>query len=165
MNANLEKMLNEQLNFEIYSAHIYLAMSGCANDKDLPGVASWFLVQYEEELFHAKKIFNYINSRGGRVNITGFKDPQNEWKDALELFEVSLAHEQEVTKRIYNLMDAAIEAKDHATKSFLQWFVDEQVEEEDTVRDIISKVKMLKNSSLYHLDKELGDRSFTEPTE
>ena len=160
----LENALNNQMNYEIYSAHIYLAMAGSCADMGLDGFQNWMMIQYQEELFHAKKIFNFINNKGGRINITGFKDPINKYGSILEIMQKSLAHEQSVTKRMYQMMDLAKEQREHSTVSFLQWFIDEQVEEEDNVSNIISKIKLVKDAGLYLLDQDLGKRIFTEPT-
>lgn len=160
MEKQLENALNEQLNFEIESAHIYLAMAGYIATLGLEGFESWFMVQYEEEISHAKKFMNYINERGGRVNIKGFIDPENEFKSLLDVLEISLNHEKEVTRRINNLMRIAYETSDYAAVSFLQWYIDEQVEEEDNFSKLIEKTKLVKDSGLYMLDKEVALRVF-----
>ncbi len=166
MNKKLEKALNDQMNFEIYSAHIYLGMAGyVASIGGLSGFENWLFVQYEEEVFHAKKFFHYINERGGRVEIKGFEDPANEYESLLDVFNHALEHEQLVTSRINDLFDLSIDECDHATRSFLQWFLDEQVEEENTVRDLIDKIKLVKDSGLYLLDQELATRTFVAPAE
>ncbi|KFZ26082.1 MAG: putative ferritin-1 [Candidatus Izimaplasma bacterium HR2] len=160
MEKQLEAALNEQLNFEIESAHIYLAMAGYIATLGLEGFESWFMVQYEEEISHARKFIDYVNERGGRVNIKGFIDPENEFKSLLDALEISLNHEKEVTRRINNLMRIAYEVHDYAAISFLQWYIDEQVEEEDNFTKLIDKVKLVKDAGLYHLDKEVGLRVF-----
>lgn len=160
MKKRLVDAINEQLNFEIYSAHIYLAMAGYVGTLGLPGFENWMMVQYEEELAHAKKFMKYLNERNARVVIKGFGDPQNEYKSLLEVFETSLHHENEVTERINNLMKIAHEENDYASISFLQWFVDEQVEEEDNFSTIIDQIKLVKDAGLYMLDKEVGARVF-----
>ena len=160
MEKQLEKAINEQLNFEIESAHIYLAMAGYIATLGLEGFESWFMVQYEEELAHAKKFINYVNERGGRVQIKGFTDPENEFKSLLDTLEISLNHEKEVTSRINNLMRIAYEVHDYAAISFLQWYIDEQVEEEDNFNKLIDKVKLVKDAGLYQLDKEMLTRVF-----
>lgn len=165
LSEKLEAMLNDQMNFEIYSAHIYLAMAGYCSEIGLSGFENWFLVQYEEELFHAKKFFKYISSKGGRVEIKGFEDMDNDYESVLHAFETSLHHEQIVTKRIYSLMDLARDEREYATTSFLQWFIDEQVEEEETVADLINKIKLVKDAGLYLLDQEMAQRTFTPPVE
>lgn len=163
MNKRIEDAINEQLNFEIESAHIYLAMNGYVATLGLEGFVQWFDVQYQEELAHSKKFMNYINERGGRVIIKGFEDPRTEYKSLQEVFEVALEHEYEVTKRINNIMKIAHEENDYATISFLQWFIDEQVEEEDSFSTMIDKIKLVKDAGLYMLDKEVGARVFVDP--
>ena len=109
---------------------------------------------------HAQKFMNYLNDRGGRVEIRGFETPKNDFKSVLEVLEASLAHEKEVTRRIHNLMKMAIEANDYPTISLLNWYVDEQVEEEDNFSQLIEKVKLVQGAGLYMLDKELATRVF-----
>ena len=163
LSERLEKALNKQFNFEIESAHIYLAMAGYTSDLGLNGFTQWFMAQYEEELFHAKKIMKFIDDKGGRISVSGFNAPKNEYSSILEAFEETLKHEAEVTEKFYDLIDLAIEEREHATKSFLQWFVDEQVEEEASVSDMISKIKLVKDAGLFLLDQEAGKRTFTAP--
>ena len=160
MNKRLEKAINDQLNFEIESAHIYLAMAGYIATLGLEGFESWMFVQYEEELSHAKKFIQYINERGGRVSIEGFETPQNEFKSLLDVMETSLGHERIVTERINNIMKIAHEVQDYAAISFLGWYVTEQVEEEDNFTKLIDKIKLVKDAGLYMLDKEVGTRVF-----
>jgi len=160
MNKKLVDAINTQINYEIESAHIYLAMAGYIATLGLEGFESWMMVQYEEELAHAKKFINYINDRGGRVQIKGFTDPDNEFKSLLDVLEISLHHEKEVTRRINNLMRIAYEVNDYAAVSFLQWYIDEQVEEEDNFNKLIEKVKLVKDLGLYQLDKEMLLRVF-----
>ncbi len=160
MDKRLENAINDQLNFEFESAHIYLAMVGYVATLGLDGFENWLLIQYEEEIAHAKKFMRYLNERGGRIRIDGFTNPENEFKSLLEVFEVSLAHEKKVTARINNLMKIAHEISDYASVSFLQWYFDEQVEEEDNFSKLIDKIKLVKDSGLYMLDKELLTRVF-----
>ena len=160
MNKKLEKAINDQLNFEIESAHIYLAMAGYVATLGLEGFESWMLVQYEEELSHAKKFIAYINERGGRVHIEGFETPRNDFNSLLDVMEVSLGHEKVVTERINSIMKIAHEEEDYAAISFLQWYVTEQVEEEDNFSKLIEKIKLVKDAGLYMLDKEVGTRVF-----
>ncbi len=165
LGKKLEEMLNDQMNFEIYSAHIYLAMAGYCSEIGLSGFENWFLIQYEEELFHAKKFFKFISSKGGRVHIKGFEDMDNNFESLLDAFQTSLHHEQIVTKRIYALMDVANDEREYATTSFLQWFIDEQVEEEENVGDLIRKIELVKDAGLYLLDQEVAKRTFVAPAE
>lgn len=163
MNKKLEAAINEQINFEIESAHIYLAMQSYVAELGLAGFENWLDVQYQEELAHAKKFMKYINERGGRVLIKGFEDPRNDYSSLLEVFEVALNHEFEVTRRIHNIMGLAHEERDYATISFMQWFVDEQVEEEDNFSTLIDQIKLVKDAGLFMLDKELAARVFVDP--
>ena len=160
MDKRLEDAINDQLNFEFESAHVYLAMAGYIATLGLEGFESWMYVQYEEEISHARKFIDYINERGGRVRIKGFETPRNDFDSLLEVLEVSLGHEKLVTSKINNLMKIAYEVQDYAAISFLQWYVSEQVEEEDNFSKLIDKVKLVKDAGLYHLDKEVGTRVF-----
>lgn len=160
MNKKLVDAINTQINYEIESAHVYLAMQSYVSRIGLEGFENWFGIQFEEELAHARKFIKYMNDRGARVEIRGFEDPQNDFSSILEVLEVSLAHEKGVTRRINNLMDIAHELKDYASISFLQWYLDEQVEEEDNFNKLIDKVKLVKDAGLYILDQELLTRVF-----
>lgn len=163
-NEKILDLLNEQMNFEYYSAHVYLAMAGYAAELGLDGFRNWFVVQYEEEVFHANRFMNYILSIGGRLDIKGFENPENDFESLQAVFEETLKHEQEVSARIHNLMVEAHKAHDYKTTSFLQWFIDEQIEEEEAVTDLIFKIKLVKDAGLYMLDKDLAARTFTPPT-
>lgn len=154
------KALNVQLNREIYSAYLYLSMSAYFESLGLRGFASWMKVQWQEELLHAMKFFDYIASRGGRVELYEIEAPPKEWKSPLEAFEFALEHEKSVTKRISELVNLSIEERDHATFNMLQWFVNEQVEEEQSFGEVVSKLKLAGNDTraLLFLDSELGKR-------
>ncbi|TCT13770.1 ferritin [Natranaerovirga pectinivora] len=165
LSQKLLDSLNEQIKYEFFSSHMYLAMAGYCYSIDLDGFANFFVVQAEEEKFHAMKIFNYVNDMDARVQITSLDDPENEYKDILDVFEKSLAHEGFVTDRIYKLMDIAQEEREHATISMLKWFVDEQVEEMSMFRTHVQKLKRAINdpSLLYAMDAELAQRTFVPP--
>lgn len=163
MNQKLVDAINTQINYEIESAHIYLAMAGYVATLGLEGFENWMMIQYEEELAHAKKFMTYLNERGARVDIRGFENPRNDFESLLEVFEVSLKHEYSVTERINNIMGIAHDVKDYAAISFLQWFVDEQVEEEDNFGKIIDKIKLVGGKGLYMLDKDMAARVFVDP--
>lgn len=167
LSKNLLGALNDQMNFEFYSAHAYMAIAAYCTSESYDGFANFFLVQAEEERFHAMKLYNYINDRGERAIINGFNNPNNDYKSILEAFEFALEHEREVTKRIYNLSDIALDEREHATMTFLKWFVDEQVEEEASFDNIIQKLKRVINDSntLFMIDAELAKRTFTAPAE
>ena len=165
INKKIEKMLVDQVNFEIYSAYIYLGMAAYCDDKDLPGFANWLKIQWEEEIFHAMKMYNYVIERGGKITLNAIPAPPKTWKSVVAVFEHALKHEQLVTGRINNMMTSAIKENDHATRSFLNWYVDEQVEEEANVDGIIKRLKMVKDSGhgLFMFDKELAARIFVPP--
>ena len=159
------KALNEQINAELYSAYLYLSMSGWCQTKDLSGMANWMKVQAQEELFHASRFFDYINDRDGEVLLTAIDGPPTQWKSALEMFQEVLGHEQKVTARINKLVELAAKESDHTTHTYLQWFVGEQIEEEANARKIIGQLRLMgeSGSGLYLLDKELAARVFTMP--
>jgi ferritin len=167
LNKKIEKKINEQINEELFSAYLYLAMSAYCEDINLPGFANWMNVQFEEEQFHAKKFINYINERGGRVELEAIEKPQVKWDDMIDVFEETLKHEQHITSKINGMMDLAVNERDHATISFLNWYVDEQVEEENTADDILNRLKMIegKGNGMLMLDKEMAARVFTAPAE
>ena len=155
--------LNGQINKEMYSAYLYMAMSAYSDDKGLKGFANWFMVQYHEEMEHAMRIYRYVQEQGGQVNLMAIEQPPAEFGTPLEMFEKTLAHEQFVTKSINELVDLAIKERDHATQIFLQWFVTEQVEEESNDNEIIDRLKLVgkDGKGLFMVDKELGARVFT----
>lgn len=167
MREGLAEALNEQMNFEFYSAHVYMAMAAYCSSESLEGFANFFLVQAEEERFHAMKLYRFLNDRNRRATLTSMPDPQNEYKSMLDVFEHGYAHEQQNTKRFYNLADLALDEREHATMYFLKWFIDEQVEEEALFDGIISKLKRIEQDSnaFYMLDAEFATRSFTPPAE
>jgi ferritin len=161
------KMLNEQINAEQYSAFLYLSMSAWYEDKGLPGFANWMYVQYQEELTHANKIFKYLAERGGRIELKAIDQMPTEFENVISIAEMTLEHEQHVTSLIDKCVDVAIEERDHATQSFLKWFVDEQVEEEANASEILDNLKLIgdRGNGLFMLDKELRQRKFTDETE
>lgn len=165
LSEKLLKSLNDQFNFEIYSSYSYLAMASFAESIDLSGVANFFRVQAQEEMFHAMKFYDYIFQKGGTVILEQIEKPRQDFEDIVDVFETGYAHEQEVTKRIYNIADIASEEKEHATMSLLRWFIDEQVEEENNFSTILKKVKRCKDNpaALYMLDDELATRVYTPP--
>jgi ferritin len=157
--------LNEHMNKEMYSGYLYMSMSAYADGVGLKGFANWFMVQYHEEMFHAMKVYEYIQAQGGTIKLLQIDEPPAKWESALDLFEKTLAHEQMVTGRINALMDLAIAENDHATKIFLQWYVTEQVEEEENDNEIIDQLKLIKDDprGLLMLDRELGARGANIP--
>lgn len=160
ISPTIEKALNDQLNFELYSSYIYLSMAAYFESTDLTGCAQWMKSQTIEEVVHSQKFYGYINERGGRVKLAAINAPKTEWNSPLEAFEEALSHEREVTRRINAIMDMAIAEKDHATQIFLQWFITEQVEEEASVNAVVQRMKLASQSpgGLFMVDKELGSR-------
>ncbi len=156
----MAKAINKQMNFEFLSANLYLSMSAYSSYKGLDGFGSWFYNQYFEEQIHAMKMYNYLLDQAHKVELDCCPKPASDFGTPLEVFEASLVHEREVTKRIYALVDLALEERDHGTNSFLQWFVNEQVEEESTLNSIIDKVKLVESSGngIFMLNRELGLR-------
>jgi len=165
LKKSVQNALNDQINAELYSSYLYLSMSAYCQTKDLAGTASWFRVQAQEELLHAGKFFDYVHDRDGRVHLYQLAGPPTEWKSALEAFQDALAHEQKITARFSKLVDLASKEGDHTTVTFLQWFVNEQIEEEATARQVIGQLRLIgdSGSGLYLLDKELGTRVFVMP--
>jgi len=166
ISKKIEKEINEQINAEFWSAYLYLSMSAYFVSKNLPGFANWMQIQYQEEISHALKFFNYLNERGGRVILTPIKEVKKEWKDEIEVFQETLKHEQHVTFLINNLVNLAIEEKDHASNNMLQWYVSEQVEEEANVDEILQQLVLLEGNKfgLLMLDRELKQRTFVDET-
>jgi ferritin len=164
ISKKIQDALNGQINAELYSAYLYMAMEAYFHSSNFPGFAGWMRVQTQEEKTHAMKIYDFINERGGRVTLDAIARPTGDWKSPLAAFEAAYKHEQKVTGLINDLVELAIKEKDHAAHIFLQWFVTEQVEEEKNASEIVAKLQVLKDSagSMYMLDKELGKRTFTE---
>lgn len=165
MNDSLSQALNDQLNFELYSAHVYLAIAAYCSGESLDGFANFFIVQAEEERFHAMKLYKYLNDRGIRATLSGMDTPNNEYSSILNAFQHAYEHEQAVTKRIYHLSDLAMNDREHATIQFLKWFIDEQVEEEAMFDTIINKLKRIESDSnaFFMMDDEFAQRTFTPP--
>ena len=164
LSKKMENALNEQINKEMYSAYLYMAMSAHSTSIGLPGFANWFMVQYQEEMEHAMKIYNYVNDQSGKIHLKTIEEPPSSFKDPMEMFQKTLKHEQFVTKSINTLMDLAIKENDHATQIFLQWFVTEQIEEEGNDNDIIAKLELAgEGNGLFMIDKELTTRIYTPP--
>lgn len=160
LSQKMQDALNAQINAEAYSAYLYLAMSAHANSMNLEGFSHWFRKQYEEETEHSLKFVKYILDRRGKVELRAVEAPPAEWGSALAMFEATMKHEQHVTKLINDLVDLATAERDHATHSFLQWYVSEQVEEEAAVDLILQKLRMIKDSvgGLLVLDHHVGKR-------
>ncbi|MEA5115095.1 MAG: ferritin [Geobacteraceae bacterium] len=165
ISMKMVQALNKQLNNELYSAYLYLAMSSFTTHIGLKGAANWFMVQYQEEMVHAMKFYNYVNSQGAHAQLAAIAVPPAEYGTLLSMFEQTLKHEQFITKCINDLTELAVKEKDHATQIFLQWFVTEQIEEEGNDNDVIAKLKLVGDNpqGLLIVDAELATRVFTPP--
>jgi len=165
IDQRMQEALNKQINAEIYSAYLYLSMSAHFQSVNLAGFANWMRVQWQEELAHALKFYDYVNERGGRVVLQPVEAPPSAWDSPLALFEHVHQHEQKVTGMINKLVDLAVEIRDHATNNVLQWFVAEQVEEEASADEVVQKLKLVGDdpSALFMIDRELAQRVFVPP--
>ena len=166
---SMAKALNKQIKEEMYSAYLYMAMSADAGDKGLQGVATWFMTQYHEEMFHAMRIYEFLQDRGVKVKLLQIAEPPADFKNVKEMFEGALEHEEYITGCINDLVEQARSEKDYASENFLQWYVEEQVEEEKNVHDILDRIALMndveKGNGLIMLDKELGARTVSTPTD
>lgn len=166
INANVQEVLNKQINAEFWSAYMYLSMSIWFEGKGLKGFANWMRVQYQEETTHALKFVDFINERQGIVKLEPIQQVPSEWSSILNVMEVVYEHELKVTELIYNCQETAENEKDRATASMLQWYVNEQIEEEANVDNIINQLKLIGDNgqAIYLLDKELSTRVFVDQT-
>ena len=165
ISEKMQETMNKQLNAELYSAYLYLSMAAYFESLSLKGFANWMRIQFQEEQFHAMKFYDYILERGGKVILKCIDTPQCDWESPLAVFEATLKHEQKVTGMINDMVYLAREEKDNASDIFLQWFVKEQVEEEDNVNTVLAELKLVKESpqALFMVNKEMGQRTFTPP--
>jgi len=160
ISEKMQEALNEQVNKEFYSAYLYLGMSAYCNRIGLPGFSNWMRQQYEEESLHVTKMYDYILGQGSQVHLKQIAEPPMEYGTPLELFEMTLEHEQFVTGCIHELMGLAIQEQDYATQALLQWYVTEQVEEESNVNDILAPLRMVGDDKggLMMIDQQLAKR-------
>ena len=165
INEKMEKAFNDQINKELYSEYLYLAMKSYFVELNLQGFVNWFDVQVQEEHAHAMGMYDYVHERGGKIELFAIEKPEVEGKTPLEVFEQVLKHEEFVTSRINALMDVAEEVKDRAALSFLDWYLKEQVEEESNVGGVLATLKLIGDDkkALLMLDKELATRTFVAP--
>lgn len=165
INEKVGKILNDQINKELYSAYLYLSMSAYFSDMGLLGFANWMRVQAQEEKAHAMLMYDFLLDRGEKIVLTAIGAPPSAWNNPLHVLEEVLKHEIYVTGLINNIVSVAEEVKDRATMSYMNWFVDEQVEEEANAKEIIDKLKLIgeDKSALYLLDKDLSTRVFVQP--
>ena len=166
LSKRLEDAINKQINVELWSAYLYLSMSTHCASEGLPGFANWFKMQFLEEQDHAMKFMNYMVAKGNKVVLQPLEKVDSSWDSVLKAFEDSLAHEKVVTALINEMVAIAREEKDFATDNMLQWFVSEQVEEEESVQGIIDGLRLIggEGYGIYMLDKDLGQRPEPTPT-
>lgn len=167
INKKVEDAIIKQINAELYSAYLYLGMSSKCTETNLKGFANWLYVQAQEEMTHAMKFYRFVLERGGHPALSAIEGVRTDWKSPLEMFQAAYDHEQKVTAMINNIVDIALAEKEHATVSMLNWFVDEQVEEEANSSEIAEKLKLIGESKegLFMLDKELSTRVFVDSTQ
>jgi len=165
LNDKIEKAINDQVNAELYSSYLYLSMSSYFSSKNLAGAAQWMKIQALEELYHAMKMYAYVDERGGRPVMEVIVKPPIEWDSPLAAFEAVLEHERMVTGRINDLVSLAMAEKDHASTSFFQWFVDEQVEEEASADEMVQKLRLAgeDGAGLLMIDQEMARRVMKVP--
>ncbi len=165
INEKLEKAFNVQINKEFYSEYLYLSMQAYFERLNLKGFVNWMSVQVQEERAHAMGMFDYLNQRGGNIVLEAIEKPETEWKSPLDVFENVLKHEEYVTASINELADVAEEVKDRAAMSFLDWYIKEQVEEEDNVGNVLATLRLIGDDkkALLMLDKDLATRTFVAP--
>jgi len=165
ISKKIKDAINKQINAEIYSAYLYGSMASYFDATNLSGFSNWMRVQVQEELSHAVKFYDYLNSRGGRVILTAIAAPTTQWKSPLAVFEEVAKHEQEVTKLINDLTDLSVQEKDHMTRELLQWFISEQVEEESNADKMVQDLKRVGDNGhgLLMLDREAATRVYTPP--
>jgi len=158
----MQDALNAQINAEMYSSYLYLAMAAWCEKVNLKGFAHWFRVQSAEEQIHVTKFFDYVLDRRGEVTLKAIQGPVTAWESAEAVMEATLKHEQHVTSLIHALADLAMAERDHATHNLLEWFIEEQVEEEATADQILQEIKLAGNTptGLYLLDRDLATRAF-----
>lgn len=161
ISVKMQKALNKHLNEELFSSYLYLSMAAYFQSKNLSGFANWMKIQSQEEYMHGMKFYDFINQVGGKITLAQINAPKTNWKNIMEVFSETLEHEKYITDLINKLVDLAILEKDHATNNFLQWFVNEQVEEVATAEELVNKLEMIgdNKNGLFMLDRELGSRT------
>ena len=167
MNQRMLEAINEQIKWELYSSYLYLSMSAWYDSIGLRGFANWERIQAMEERDHALKFYDYVLARGGVIELQSIDAPPSSWESPEKAFEFQYAHEQSVTAKINNLVEIALEERDHATYNMLQWFVDEQVEEEDHAHSVLEQLRLASDDAgkgiLFMIDKDLAARVYTPP--
>lgn len=165
LKEKIEQLLNDQIQKELFSAYLYMSMSAYLEDENLKGYANWFMIQAQEERDHALIIYNYVLATGGRVRLQALEQPKVDFANLEEVLTETLAHEQFITGSIYDIVDAAAASRDHKTVQMLQWFIEEQVEEEDNANSNIDQYRLFGSDpkGLHMLDREMAARVYTVP--
>jgi len=166
LSEKMQKAIEDQINAELWSAYLYLSMSAYFERQNLPGFANWMKIQWQEEITHAIKFFDFVHERGGKIVLKPIAEVPSVWKNAADAYAETLKHERVVTSLINNLVNIAVEEKDHATNNMLQWYVAEQVEEEANADKILGQLKLIGDNGygLLMLDRELATRVFVDST-
>ena len=166
MSRELYKAINDQINAELWSAYLYLSMSMDCEAKGYKGIANWFYVQFQEEQDHARIFMNYLNSRDEKVVLLPIAEVKTEWDSVLDMYKDTLNHEKKVTAMIHNLAAIAQQDRDYASVNRIVWFIDEQVEEEEAAREMITTFEAVEGNKygMYMLDKELAARTYVAPS-
>ena len=166
LSTKLHDAINAQVNAELWSAYLYLSMSLDAEAKGYKGVANWFYIQFQEEQAHARIFMNYLNSRDAKVELLPIEAVPSTWESVLDMYKHTLEHEKKVTSMIQNLVAIAKDDKDYASENRLIWFIDEQIEEEESARDMIFNLEAVEGNKygMYMLDKELASRVYNVPS-
>ena len=166
LSSNLYKAINEQINAELWSAYLYLSMSMDCQAKGYNGIANWFYVQFQEEQAHARIFMNYLNSVDAKVELLPIAEVRTSWDSVLDMFKQTLEHEKKVTAMINNIAAIANADKDYAAINRINWFIDEQVEEEESAREMINTFEAVEGNKygMYMIDKELAARTYTAPS-
>ena len=166
LSSNLYKVINEQINAELWSAYLYLSMSMDCQAKGYNGIANWFYIQFQEEQAHARIFMNYLNSRDAKVELLPIVEVRTSWDSVLDMFKQTLEHEKKVTGLINNIAAIANEDRDYASINRITWFIDEQVEEEESAREMIAAFEAVEGNKygMYMLDKELATRTYVAPS-
>ena len=165
IDKKIESEFNRHIQFEMESSYIYLSMAAWCEEQGLKGFSNWMRQQSEEERLHVMKFFDFLLDRGGEVKLGAIEAPQDTWKSPLDVFQAAYEHECEVTRRIHSLVDTVMEVRDHAANAFLQWFVNEQVEEEAAADDVVSRLRLVGDDGrgILLIDQELAQRTAPAP--
>ncbi len=165
LSDRMQETLNRQINREFFSAYSYLALTAYFEDLNLKGFAHWMRTQHKEELVHANKAFDFVNDRDGRVTLSALEAPKVSWNSPVEAFAFALETEEANSKQIYEVVEAVMDERDHANHTFMQWFVNEQIEEEALVNDMLQRLRLVgdNNTGLFLIDHELGLRKPQDP--